>query len=108
MTIYIINSTSQKGFIMPGKFRHVIEYIDAESVDADLEPKPKHFVFTEECVDDGKIINIDTEMLTSTKKQVTIEFKDSDTRDWWWETIEAMAESDQPSNILAYHDRTFY
>ena len=47
-------------------------------------------------------------MLTSTKKQVTIEFKDSDTRDWWWETIEAMADSDQPSSVVDYHDRVFF
>ena len=65
-------------------------------------------IFTEECVDDGKIINIDTEMLTSTKRQITIEFKDSDTRDWWWETIEAMADSSQPSNVVDYHDRVFF
>jgi len=93
---------------MPGKFRHVIEYVNAEAVDAELDPKPYHFTFTHECVDDGKIINIDTEMLTSTKKQVTIEFKDSDTRDWWWKTIEAMPDSDQPSSVVDYHDRVFF
>ena len=99
---------AQKGYMMPGKFRHVIEYVNSEVADAELSPKPKHFTFTEECYQDGKITNIDNQMISSTKRQITIEFKDSDTRDWLWETIEAMAESDQPSNILAYHDRTFY
>ena len=108
--IYYIyyNWWSQKGYIMPGKFRHVIEYVNAEAADAEFDPKPKHFVFTEECRKDGKIINIDTEMLTSTKEQVTIEFKDSDTRDWFWETIEAMPDSNQPASIKAYHDRILY
>ncbi len=92
---------------MPGKFRHVIEYVSAEHV-GPSSPKPKHFTFTEECVGNGSIISINNEMLTPTKRQITIEFKDSDTRDWWWETIEEMADSDQPSNIVAYHDRVFF
>jgi len=93
---------------MPGKFRHVIEYVDEESTNVDITPKPKHFKFTEECWASKDIIDISEQMITPTKKQVTIEFKDSDTRDWWWETIEAMADSDQPSNIVAYHDRVFF
>tara|TARA_B100000900_G_C20407207_1_gene645297 strand:+ start:474 stop:800 length:327 start_codon:yes stop_codon:yes gene_type:complete len=102
------NWWAQKGYIMPGKFRHVIEYVNAESTEAELSPKPRHFKFTEECINDGKIIDIDNEMISSTKRQITLEFQDSATRDWWWETIEAMADSAQPSNVLAYHDRTFY
>ncbi len=93
---------------MPGKFRHVIEYVNSEAAEAQLSPKPKHFTFTEECVNDGKIINIDNEMISSTKRQITLEFQDSATRDWWWETIEEFADSNQPSGVLAYHDRTFY
>ena len=93
---------------MPGKFRQVIEYVDAESAHAELSPKPYHFTFTESCWSTQDIIDIEDEMLTPTKKQVIIEFKDSATRDWWWETIEAMPDSDQPSNVLAYHEPTFY
>lgn len=89
---------------MPGYFKYIAEYTSAAAMDEPHEPKNRKFLFTEECVTNGKIVDIEYDILTDTMRQITIEFADSATRDWWVETVQSFPDSDGPANIVAAHN----
>ena len=93
---------------MPGFYRYVAEYSSAEAVEQPHEPKNKKYLFAEECVTNGKIIDIEYDMLTDTMRQITIEFQDSATRDWWHDIICSLPDSDGPDIIINTYNPTLF